>query len=208
LRQVGVASLTYASDNQDNVVPAGGGLLPLQFDLGDASIGAWKTLGLDVTQTNGNSVWTCPARPGLPSFNGLDQFVIGYQYYGGIATWKNNGVVGAAGVPSASPVKTALSKPVWMLAADLVARPDGVNWGGFTPPAWGPAWLYLPAHKDPLSSVPSGANEVFIDGSARWVKARGMLRFIHSWAVGRELYFYQDDLGVLEPQRAQLKTVP
>jgi hypothetical protein len=56
--------------------------------------------------------------------------------------------------------------------------------------------------------VPSGANEVFIDGSARWVKAKGMLRFIHSWAVSRELYFYQDDLGALEPLRAQLKTVP
>ena len=212
LKQVGVSSLTYASDSQDRVVPAGSGgtppvpVYPVQFDLADSSIGAWKSLGLNVGQTNGNSVWTCPARPGLPSLNIFNQFTIGYQYYGGIATWANNGV--SPPVPSASPVKTAVSKPGWMLAADLVARPDGINWGGFTAPAWGAAWLYLPAHKDTFSMVPSGANEVFIDGSARWVKAKGMLRFIHSWAVSRELYFYQDDLGALEPLRAQLKTVP
>ena len=64
LKQVGVASLTYASDSKDTVVPAGSGIFPLQFDLGDSSLAAWKTLGLDVTQTNGNSVWTCPSRPG------------------------------------------------------------------------------------------------------------------------------------------------
>jgi hypothetical protein len=95
-----------------------------------------------------------------------------------------------------------------MLAADLVARPDGANWGGFAPPTWGPAWQYLPAHKDTFSMAPPGANEVFIDGSARWIKAKQMLRFIHSWSAGRELYFWQDDLGALEPQRAALKTVP
>src|ERR1041385_1442025 len=59
LKQVGVASLTYASDSQDTVVPAGGHIYPLQLDLADSSIAAWKTLGLDVTQTNGNSVWGC-----------------------------------------------------------------------------------------------------------------------------------------------------
>ena len=56
--------------------------------------------------------------------------------------------------------------------------------------------------------MPSGANEVFIDGSARWIKAKGIMMFIHSWAVGRELYFYQEDLGALGPQRASLKKVP
>jgi hypothetical protein len=142
----------------------------------------------------------------LPSLNTFDQFTIGYQYYGGIPTWANNGVTSPT--PSASPIKTALSKPGWMLAADLVARPDAANWGGFSAPTWGPAWLYLPAHREPGSLVPSGANEVFIDGSARWIKAKGMLRFIHSWSSGRELYFWQEDLGAMESQRAQLKTVP
>jgi len=31
--------------------------------------------------------------------------------------------------------------------------------------------------------------------------------FIHSWSVIRELYFYQDDLGALEPSRNLLKTI-
>ena len=74
--------------------------------------------------------------------------------------------------------------------------------------AWGPAWQYLPAHKNPGSAVPPGGNEVFIDGSARWVKAKGAMMFIHSWAANRELYFFQEDLGALEPYRASLKKVP
>jgi prepilin-type N-terminal cleavage/methylation domain-containing protein len=205
LKQLGLATLTYASDSSDKVVPAGNNIYPVQFDLGDASLAAWKSLGLDVTKTNVSSVWACPSRPGLPSLNTFDQFTIGYQYYGGVTNWMNNVV----SVPSSSPIKTTISKPGWMLAADLVARPDGMNWGGFTPPVWGPAWLYLPAHKDVFSMVPPGANELFVDGSARWIKSRGgVLKFIHSWAPNRELYFYQDDLGALEPYRASLKTVP
>ena len=130
------------------------------------------------------------------------QWVIGYQYYGGIATWANNGV---ATVPSARPVKTAKSKPGWRLAADLVARPDAASWGDSS---WSGGWQDLPAHKNAGSKTPPGANEVFSDGSARWVKAKEGLYFIHSWNVGRELYFYQDDLGALEPYKASLKKVP
>jgi prepilin-type N-terminal cleavage/methylation domain-containing protein len=211
LTQLAVATITYAADSQDKVVPAGSGVLPIQLNATDSSLDAWKTVGLDITKTNLQSVWTCPSRPGLPIYTtatGIPQFAIGYQYYGGIAIWDNNGAGPAGGVRSASPVKTATSKPGWMLAADLVARPDGANWSGFTAPTWGPAWLYLPAHKNPGSSVPAGANEVFIDGSARWVKAKGTMMFIHSWSVGRELYFYQEDLGALEPYRAALKKVP
>jgi hypothetical protein len=63
-----------------------------------------------------------------------------------------------------------------------------------------------PAHKDGNRNLPAGGNEVFIDGSARWVKGKEML-FIHSWNVVRELYIYQDDLGALEPQRGSLKRV-
>ncbi|MCU0783984.1 MAG: prepilin-type N-terminal cleavage/methylation domain-containing protein [Verrucomicrobia bacterium] len=202
LKQLGLATLTYAGDNQDKVVPAGSGNLPLQLNAGDASIEAWGTLGLSVTQTNGASVWCCPSRRGMPYWGATyKQWVIGYQYYGGIATWRNP----LGTFPSASPIKTASSKPGWMVAADLVARPDGVNWGDAS---WSGGWQDLPAHKNSGSLLPAGANEVFIDGSARWVKAKGTLRFIHSWAVNRELYFFQDDLGALEPRRAQLMTVP
>jgi prepilin-type N-terminal cleavage/methylation domain-containing protein len=202
LKQVGVATLTYAIDNQDKVVPAGSGNLPLQLNATDFSTESWHQLGLSVTQTNSRSVWGCPNRPGFPDYDPTyKQFLIGYQYYGGIATWKNN--LGTF-APSASPTKTATSKPSCMLAADVVARPDGINWSfPYTP---GSGWSTLPAHKEGNGPLPAGGNEVFIDGSARWIKARQMV-FVHSRNVVRELYIYQDDLGVLEPQRSSLKRV-
>lgn len=203
LKQLGVANLIYAGDNQDKVLPAGSGQLPLQINQGDASIEAWTSVGLSVTQTNGPSVWCCPSRSGMPLWGSVyQQWVIGYQYYGGIKQWMNNTV---ADVPSASPVKTATSKPGWMLAADLVARPDAAKWGDAS---WSGGWQNLPAHKNAGSATPPGANELFIDGSARWVKAKEGMYFLHSWAPNRELYFYQEDLGDLEQFRARLLKVP
>jgi type II secretory pathway pseudopilin PulG len=202
LKQIGLGCLTYAADSADKVVPAGDNVYPLQLNAYDLSIGSWAQLGLSVAQTNSKSVWGCPNRPGFPAYDPTwKQFLIGYQYYGGIPIWSNDKV---PSIPSASPIKVTTSKPGWMLAADLVARPDGVNWSYPTVP--GNGWSTLPAHKDGAGALPPGGNEVFIDGSARWIKARQM-RFIHSWSPTRELYFYQDDLGALEPQRNSLKKV-
>jgi prepilin-type N-terminal cleavage/methylation domain-containing protein len=201
LKQIGLATLIYSGDGTDKIVPAGSAVYPIQFDLADSSLTAWEQLGLSVTQTNSRSIWSCPNRPGFPSYAG-GQYVIGYQYYGGIPTWKNT----LGSFTSASPIKTTLSKPTWMLAADLVAQPNGVGTSWSFPETPGSGWSSLPAHKKSSGALPDGGNEVFIDGSARWIKANIML-FIHSWSTARALYFYQEDLGVLEPQRASLATV-
>jgi prepilin-type N-terminal cleavage/methylation domain-containing protein len=219
LRQIGIATTTYAIDSQEVLIPAAFSSSPPanpigldRGDLGQSYADAWGNVGLKLTQGTApkNHAWSCPNRPGLPDFNpSSQQWTLGYQYYGGVDRWYND--VRTDGVKSASPVKLSISKPSWMLAADLViwySQGDAGGWrsrpvtddppGGFS---------NLPPHKRTRNALPAGGNQVFTDGSARWVKAQDM-RFIHSWAPGtRNLFFYQDDLGELEPFRKFLKTV-
>ena len=204
LKQVSLGTLIYAGDNQDKVVPAGtttGGStpsLPIQFNLNNTALDAYKSVGIDITQTNGKSIWACPNRQGYPTYSAANtQYVVSYQYYGGFTQWKNN----LGTFTAASPVKTTTSKPTWMLAADLVAQSGGITSGNWA------AFSQLPGHKD-RGALPAGGNETFIDGSARWIKGSTMM-YIHSWNQSTAaLYFYQEDLGTqLEPKRAMLDTV-
>ena len=150
LRQVGLATLVYAVDNNDKVVPAGSNVYPLQFNLGDLAISSWEQMGLGVTKANSRSVWGCSNRPEFPTFSpSTQQFLIGYQYYGGIPVWQND----KGSFKSCSPIKTSSSKPSWMLAGDLVARPDGTSWDFPTTPDSG--WSSLPSHKDSRASLPA-----------------------------------------------------
>lgn len=190
LKQVGIAALIYAGDNRDYVPPASKNLFPIQIGQGDIAVDIWEQIGISVSKTNSRSIWNCSNRPGFTKYDPVNQqFLIGYQYYGGITNWINN----MGTFRSASPIKVAASKPGWMLAADVVAQPDGVSW---THAEDASGWSSLPAHTDG-PAFPAGGNEVFIDGSARWIKAKGVMIFFHSWSDGstRRLYFYQDDLG-------------
>ena len=207
LRQIGVASIAYAIDSQDILISVTNNQ---PNALGPAaSFDSWASVGLNLqANTNGNgNIWCCPNRARFPNWN-PPVWGIGYQYYGGVKTWNNN----LGSFPSASPVKTTLSKPSWMLAADMVIYFDYPPWtwgAGVPNDATLPGFSYLPAHKR-TGGMPAGGNEVFIDGSARWVKSREMF-YIHTWAVGsRELYFYQDDLGQIDSSglRKNLKTIP
>ena len=208
LKQISGAALIYANDNHDSVPIACNGILPIQINSNGMST-VWADLGIPVGETNNvPSVWDCPDRPGFPKFAGdpYDQFLTAYQYYGGITNWQNN----LGTFPSCSPIKTTTSRAGWMLVADVVASPDGVN---FAWPNDGSGWANLPAHKNASGQFPAGGNEAFVDGSAHWVKASKTMMFIHSWSTtqgpgGRQLYFYQDDLGQLAKKANLLSRVP
>ena len=201
LKQIGLATVIYAGDNNDKVVSCYLGKQVVQFQIGSASADAWAQLGVSVSPTTGKCIWRCPNNPGLTMQSGIN-YVIGYQYYGGVDNWINN----LGTFKSCSPIKVTLSKSTWMLASDFTAKEDGSkpNWnqidaGGVS------AWDNMPRHPT-RDMKPAGNNEVFIDGSARWIKGQDLM-YIHTWGAGHEFYFYQEDLGALESRRGNLKRI-
>jgi len=187
LKQLAIGMNLYALDNRDRVVQVRQDSGGVQVCLNPPEADLSATVGLTV-RSNFNSVWTCPNRPGLPVFeSSFPQWVIGYQYFGGLEHWYNP----AGTFPSRSPIKISTARPTWTLAADAVMKING-KWGGQEP---GREFVYanMPQHVGPSSKLPEGGNQVFADGSARWIPIRQM-RFLHSWNLtDRIAYFYQND---------------
>jgi prepilin-type N-terminal cleavage/methylation domain-containing protein len=205
LKQIGVGALTYVGDNNDKFMPAAfdasWGNIQNPILMSAAVLASSADLGFSSNSVaNGGSVsssiWTCPNRPSLPAFDSANggTWMIGYQYYGGVATWHMNQGGTMVDEPSASPVKTTASRATWMLAADVVvnlASPPTHQWGDPTlSPSSG--WANLPAHKA-SGGIPAGGNEVCADGSVTWIDARDMYN-VYS-GPSRYFYFYQSDWG-------------
>jgi prepilin-type N-terminal cleavage/methylation domain-containing protein len=202
LRQLAVGVNVYALDNVDRVLTARWSANTfVQNCLNPPEATAAAQAGLTV-RSNFSSVWSCPNRPGLPVYEAqFPQWVIGYQYFGGVTNWLNP----AGTFPSRSPVKISQSKSTHVLAADAVGKING-TWGGNEP---GREFVYnnMPQHRGSKGKVPAGGNEVFADGSAQWYKFERM-HFLTTWGLGNRIYyFYQDPSDFPAALKSQLNAL-
>ncbi len=181
--------------------------------------GAAKKYYLDKT------TWECPNREGIFGYEGIPQldtqgytleqlrgwgyrvapeanftqWIIGYQYFGGIREWETSLDVDAnhGKYPSRSPVDNN-AKGTWALAAESNLKVDG-RWGGGRPSAY----ANMPPHPD-KDGKPAGGQVLTFDGAVTW-HSRNKLIPIHSWNPStRECYWYQQDLGPYGEARRKL----
>lgn len=195
LKQIGVGATIYALDNKDRV-------LPLRLDvlntLTDPGADQAKNVGL-IVKTETANVWCCPSRKGMPRFEpgaNPDQWVIGYDYMGGLSSW----VTPAGTFKSHSPDKLSLAKPYWVLGADAIIK-MGNTWADrYVSASDARYWVYAdcPPHK--AGSEPAGGNEVFADGSAEWRKFNSWYRFSQrNGAYGITYTYWSQDAADFEP---------
>jgi prepilin-type N-terminal cleavage/methylation domain-containing protein len=208
LRQLGIGSTVCANDNngffveakpQNNSTGTPGTPPFVQYAIFSSYTNELNAAGIPLV-SNAPSVWCCPDIPELPQPDvaNYPQWLIGYQYFGGITQWTPYGSTSSLIPGTHSPVKLTQSKPYWGLAADLVAKING-SWGGteslVTDTNINTAFKAMPPHREGTNAIPAGGNEVFADGSASWCRVETMHNFT-SWTSQNEMWFYQSTADI------------
>ena len=197
LRQIAVGTTLYANDNADVIVAARGatGAGFNQRALNTPQTGQIAQVGLDPTMTNGiSSIWCCPTLPtyktALPVFQpGQGQWLIGYNYYGGVTTWKNTGF--PSGTPSYSPIKLSSAKPTWVLTTDCANHYVAAGMANSDWTVGVPAGV---PHKRNGAGFPDGLNEGLTDGSVNWFKIEKTYQLSEFEPSYEHDFMYQADL--------------
>ncbi|HOA72801.1 MAG TPA: prepilin-type N-terminal cleavage/methylation domain-containing protein [Phycisphaerae bacterium] len=159
--------------------------------------------------------WECPNREGIFAYEGnpdpsvqgytaeslrsqgymvydqlsYNQWIIGFQYFGGMQEWRTTFPSSTSVYKARSPVDMN-SPGHWALAADANIMVDGY-WGGGVRRAY----EKIPPHPN-RDGWPEGGNVLTLDGAAAWIHESRMW-MLNDWHSNRTrlAFWWQSDLG-------------